>query len=131
MVIGTAEAVTGHEEPKESCLIVAMNNPFTLKSWSPYVVGTGIGVLSWFAFATADHPIGVSTAFENTAAITEQVATPAAAAANPYFQKRIAEGKSPKVDWEWTLVIGVLLGAKLSAHLSGDRVERSVPHLWA
>jgi hypothetical protein len=34
-----------------------MNNPLKMKSWSPYVVGAGIGVLSWFAFATANHPI--------------------------------------------------------------------------
>ncbi len=27
-----------------------MRNPFTQKSWSPYLVGVGIGVLSWFAF---------------------------------------------------------------------------------
>ena len=32
-----------------------MTNPFTMKSWSPYVVGAGIGVLSWFAFAMADN----------------------------------------------------------------------------
>jgi hypothetical protein len=30
-----------------------MVNPFTMKSWSPYVVGVGIGALSWFAFGTA------------------------------------------------------------------------------
>ena len=40
-----------------------MTNPFTMKSWSPYVVGVGVGVLSWVAFATADKPLGVSTAF--------------------------------------------------------------------
>ena len=32
-----------------------MNNPLSEKSWSPYVVGVGIGVLSWFAFLTADQ----------------------------------------------------------------------------
>ena len=53
-----------------------MNNPLTMKSWSPYVVGAGIGVLSWFAFATANHPIGITTAFENTAALTEKAAVP-------------------------------------------------------
>jgi hypothetical protein len=32
-----------------------MTNPFTMKSWSPYVVGVSIGVLSWFTFATANN----------------------------------------------------------------------------
>jgi uncharacterized membrane protein YedE/YeeE len=108
-----------------------MDNPFTKKSWSPYVVGAGIGVLSWLAFAAANHPIGVSTAFETTAALTEQSAAPAAANANPYFQKKAAEGKPPKIDWEWMLVIGLLLGAWISSRLSGDRAKRTVPPLWA
>lgn len=34
-----------------------MENPFTKKSWSPYVVGAGIGVLSWSVFATVNHPL--------------------------------------------------------------------------
>jgi intracellular sulfur oxidation DsrE/DsrF family protein len=32
-----------------------MSNPFARESWSPYLVGTGIGVLSWFAVASADR----------------------------------------------------------------------------
>ena len=48
-----------------------MTNPLSLKSWPPYVVGVGIGLLSWFAFATANHPLGISTAFEHTAALSE------------------------------------------------------------
>jgi hypothetical protein len=53
-----------------------MNNPLTMKSWSPCVVGAGIGVLSWFGFATSNHPIGITTAFENIAALTEKAAVP-------------------------------------------------------
>jgi hypothetical protein len=30
-----------------------MNNPLTRKSWSPYVVGAAVGVLSWFALWSA------------------------------------------------------------------------------
>jgi hypothetical protein len=107
-----------------------MNNPLSMKSWSPYVVGAGIGMLSWFAFATANHPIGVSTAFENTAALTEKAAAPGVEKSNPYFKKKADEGKPPKIDWEWMLVIGLFAGAWLSARLSGDRTERTVPPLW-
>ncbi len=38
------------------------------KSWSPYLVGALIGILSWFSFATADKPLGITTAFEYTGA---------------------------------------------------------------
>ena len=99
-----------------------------MKSWSPYVVGAGIGVLSWFAFATADHPIGVTTAFENTAALTERAAAPAVA--EPLIEKKAEEGKAPKIDWEWMLVVGVFIGAWVSAKMGNDREERKVPPLW-
>lgn len=107
-----------------------MQNPMRMKSWSPYVVGVGIGMLSWFVFATANHPLGITTAFENTAALTEQAAAPEAAQANPLFAKKAAEGKAPKIDWEWMLVIGVFIGAWLSARMGNDREPRKVPPLW-
>ena len=51
-------------------------NPLRKKSWSPYVVGIGIGVLSWAAFATANRPLGITTAFEHTAALAENAVVP-------------------------------------------------------
>ena len=63
-----------------------------MKSWSPYIVGAGIGLLSWFTFASAGHPIGVSTTFEHTAAMTERAIAPQVEQQNPYFAKKRAEG---------------------------------------
>ena len=107
-----------------------MDNPITRKSWSPYVVGAAIGVLSWFAFATADKPLGITTAFENTAALVEKAAVPHVEQTNEYYTAMAKEGKSPKIDWEWMLVLGVFVGALLSATLSGDRTTEAVPGLW-
>ena len=72
-----------------------MNNPLTVKSWSPYIAGAGIGLLSWFAFATADRPIGVTTAFEYSAALSVKAAVPHVEQTNEYFAKKEAEGKPP------------------------------------
>lgn len=107
-----------------------MTNPLKMKSWSPYIAGAGIGLLSWFAFATADHPIGVTTAFENSAALTIKAAAPQVEQSNDYFAKKAAEGKSPKIDWEWTLIVGIFIGAVVSSTLSGDRGSLTVPPLW-
>jgi uncharacterized protein len=104
-----------------------MDNPLARKSWSPYLVGALIGVLSWFAFATADRALGITTAFEYTAALGTQAAMPQVAAANSYYQE---PEKDPKIDWEWMLVLGVFVGSVLSAGLSGDRTRESVPELW-
>lgn len=105
-------------------------NPITLRSWSPYVAGAGIGVLSWFAFATAGRPIGVTTAFESTAALAAKAAVPSIEQTNGYYQRKEAEGKPPKIDWEWMLVVGIFLGALISSKLSGDRGAPTVPPLW-
>ena len=107
-----------------------MTNPLTMKSWSPYVVGLGIGVLSWFAFATADKSLGVSTAFEHTAALSEKAVVPQAEQTNEYFAEKSAKGEAPKIGWEWMVVLGVFIGAMLSSWLSGDRSSDSVPAMW-
>lgn len=107
-----------------------MSNTLKKKSWSPYVVGAGIGMLSWFAFVFADRPIGITTAFENTAALTERAIAPEFAAANDYYARKAVEGKTPKIDWEWMLVVGVFLGALVSSTLSKDRTSVVVPPLW-
>lgn len=107
-----------------------MTNPLGLKSWPPYAVGVGIGLLSWLAFATADHPLGITTAFENTAALTEKAVVPGVEEANGYFAAKAKEGTPPKIGWEWTLVLGVFVGAFISSRLSGDRSRETVPALW-
>lgn len=105
-------------------------NPLRRSSWSPYVVGAAIGVLSWFAFATADRQIGITTAFEYTAALTEKAVAPKAAGENSYYTEKDKENKPPKIDWEWMLVAGVFVGAFASSKFSGDRPTVRVPPLW-
>lgn len=102
-----------------------MSNPLASKSWSPYLVGVGIGVLSWFAFWSADHPLGITTAFEHTAALGIQAVAPGFAETNDYYQK-----ESPKIGWEWMLVVGVFIGSLISSISSGDRERITVPGLW-
>lgn len=90
-------------------------------SWSPYAAGAGIGVLSWFSFWSADHPLGVSSVMVRVVAIVEQAVAPAHVAATPYLAKL-----APFFDWEFALVLGLALGAWLSAHLSHSVPERRV-----
>lgn len=97
------------------------------KKWSPYVVGFLIGILSWLTFVTADHPIGVTTAFENTAAVSLKSLGPTIASENSFFSK---PGTDPKIDWEWFFVIGIFIGALISSRLSKDQAKESVPPLW-
>jgi hypothetical protein len=50
-----------------------MVNPFTMKSWSPYVVGVGIGALSWFAFGIANRHLAITLQFEHAAALGARI----------------------------------------------------------
>ena len=107
-----------------------MNNPLRKKSWSPYVVGVGIGFLSWLVFLTADHPLGVSTSYEYTAALLDKAVDPAAETTNPYFQKKQAEGKPPKIDWEWMLVVGIFIGPSPARNWATIGRSKACLPLW-
>lgn len=91
-------------------------------AWNPYLVGAGIGVLSWIAFLTAAHPLGITTAYEKTAAL---FLAPLGLAAGYLADQELVLG------WEWALVIGVFLGASLSALLGRDREPSTVPPMFA
>jgi hypothetical protein len=107
-----------------------MSLAFTAKSWPAYAVGAAIGVLSWFAFASVDRPLGVSTSFEHTAALAAQLSMPRLERTHEYFLDKRAKEKPPLIDWQWMLVVGIFLGAGLSAWLSNDHPGRQVPELW-
>jgi uncharacterized protein len=107
-----------------------MSNPLTMKCWSPYVVGAGIGVLSWFAFATADKHLAITLQYEYIAALTLKALIPGIEEMTNYYAARASQGLSPQIGWYLMLLVGVFLGALMSASLSGDRSKITVPSLW-
>jgi hypothetical protein len=98
---------------------------FQQVQWSPYLVGTLIGVLSWFAFLSVGKLLGVSTAFVRTTGMIERAFVPDHAKGNPYFQE-----EKPEIDWQWMLVLGIFIGSFLSAWISGDFSIKAVPGVW-
>lgn len=98
---------------------------FAQRRWSPYVVGVGIGVLSWLTFLFSDKALGISTAYVRTPALLEKVFRGKKVDRRAYFQKY-----APKIDWEWMVVAGVVIGAFLSAWSSGDFGWELVPSFW-
>jgi uncharacterized membrane protein YedE/YeeE len=105
-----------------------MTNPLTAPRWNPYVVGVGIGVLSWITFLTMDKSLGTSSSFVHFAGLLEGLVAPGHVASEPYYGKEISQA-TPMFDWQVFLVIGLFLGAFVSARLSGDH-EDAVPGLW-
>ena len=94
--------------------------------WSPYLVGVGIGVLSWIAFAVAKDPLGVTTALSRVAA---PVASPFigadAVASNSYW--------SPMpFSWDYGVLflVGTMAGALVSSLVTGTFHIEVVPRFW-
>lgn len=98
----------------------------SMERWSPYTIGIGIGVLSWLSFLLSNKTIGCSTAFARTSGMIERLFRGNKVLERPYYQQFI-----PTIDWQWMLVLGVLIGAFISAQLSGRFRLDWVPNLWA
>ncbi len=95
--------------------------------WSPYAAGIGIGLLSWLSFLISGKPIATSTTFARAGGLIEEVIAGDKARQRPYYKKIKLQ-----VNWQWMLVVGIVLGAFLSAIISGDfQVGVWVPSIWA
>ena len=94
--------------------------------WTPYLVGAGIGVLSWVAFGIAKDPIGVTTAFGRIAGEFAIPILGAEAVANNSYWKQ-----SPfAFDYGVVFLGGLMLGAFVSAIMSGTFRIETVPEVW-
>jgi uncharacterized membrane protein YedE/YeeE len=92
----------------------------------PYLAGVGIGVLSWFAFAVVNQPIGVSTAVSQASgAAAEVVVGHEPVLANPYWAKT-----PPQWDYGTLFLVGTFLGALASSVVSGRFRLETVPSVW-
>ncbi len=100
-------------------------NPLFQETWSPYLVGVGIGILVWLSLVLSDRAIGCSTAFARTSGMSERLVR-----GKKVDEKRYYREFTPHIDWEWMLVLGVIVGAFASAMLSGSFILEAVPDLW-
>ena len=94
--------------------------------WNPYLVGTGIGVLSWLVFALVDNPLGVTTSLTGLAgACAAPFIGADTVSANVYFKQHAFQ-------WNYGILflVGIALGGFLSALLSGTFHAETVPSVW-
>ncbi len=95
------------------------------EQWSPYIAGIGIGILCCFAFLLSDKSIGCSTAYTRTSGMIERLFRGAKVNKKPYYQIY-----TPTIDWEWMLVLGIIIGSFISSVLSGLFNVQWIPSFW-
>ncbi len=105
---------------------------FKKARWSPYWVGAGIGVLSWITFAFMNKALGVSTTMVRSAGAIEGSFFEAYVRSNTYFSKYLGTVTEPKpvLEWQFALVIMLVVGAWFSAKLSATQIQETVPDIW-
>jgi uncharacterized protein len=94
--------------------------------WSPYLAGALSGVVGVLSVWFAGQYFGASTSFVRTAGMIEQAFGPERVARMEYFVSVV-----PRIDWQWMFMVGIFLGAMLSALTSGSFKLQAVPDMWA
>lgn len=95
--------------------------------WNPYLVGAGIGVLSWLVFVIVAAPIGITTAGSQVAGgVASLFIGQEAVAANPYWARHPF-----RLDYGTLFLIGTAAGGLVSALLRGSFRIEHVPAVWA
>lgn len=98
----------------------------TKREWPWWQAGLLLGILNMFAFYTANYYLSVSTTFSRAAGMLVGIFSPEHVANNAYYQM-----VKPVVDWQFMLVIGIVIGAYLAAKLSGEfSLVVKMPAVW-
>jgi len=98
------------------------------KKWSPYLVGSFIGMLLCTAIYFMGNALGTSVAFVRMAGILESIFIPIHVATSPYFSKFFSTGAI--INWQFALVIFIFFGARFAAHLSKTKTTTNNPTIW-
>jgi len=101
-----------------------MRNPFKMHVWPPYAVGIVLGgVLVGGCYS--GYSIGFSTPFATISCLLYWLGS-----CMPSFYCATEFPARPLIDFRVLLVLGAILGAFVSAQLSGSYREVCVPELW-
>jgi hypothetical protein len=93
--------------------------------WSPYLAGASTGLVLVLSVLITGKYFGASTSFVRSAGLIEKIFNAERVAQIEYFVKT-----TPKIDWQWMFVIGILLGSLIAAKMSGTFKVQAVPDMW-
>jgi len=94
-------------------------------AWSPYVVGAGIGVLSWLTFYFSDSPIGASSFYAQVSGFIGKLFAKRHTESLAYFKDN-----PPCMDWEFVFVVATIAGGAIAALTGGEYANEWLPPMW-
>lgn len=95
-------------------------------AWSPYLVGTLIGLLSMATFYFSNKPLSVSTAYARLAGLAGNLFARGHTENLKFYQDT-----KPKIEWGVMLLLGMFLGGLIAATTGGEFAAAWVPPLTA
>ena len=94
-------------------------------AWSPYLVGTLIGLLSMATFYFSNQPIGASSAYARIAGLIGKLFSKRHTVSLEFYQET-----KPKIHWDIMLLIGIFIGAYIAAYTCDEITRQWIPTLW-
>lgn len=112
---------------KADAVVYAGTNPqdYSGPSWSPYLAGAGIGVLSWFTFYFSDKAIGASSFYATLAGFFGKAVAPKHTESLKYYREN-----PPKLNWSFVFVACVIAGSFVAAYTGGEITNEWVHPMW-
>lgn len=104
----------------------------TVKSWRPYVAGALVGVLATISVLVSTMVLdkakylGASTTFVRAAGLIEKSVAPGHILDNAYYEKT-----KVKVDWQFMMVLGILIGSFAASVSDKSFKIESIPPIWS
>lgn len=94
-------------------------------AWSPYLVGGGLGVLSWLTFYFADKPIGASSFYATLAGFLGRLVARRHTESLTYYKNN-----PPRADWGFFFVVSTILGGFVAAWTGGEFRNEWLHPMW-
>jgi len=95
------------------------------RGWSPYLAGALTGLVMILSVWFAGKYFGASTTFARSAGLIEKIFNAERVAKMDYFIQ-----ETPKIDWQWMFVVGILIGSFIAATTSASFKWQAVPAMW-
>lgn len=94
-------------------------------AWSPFVVGLGIGILSWIVFGFAKTSIGASSFYAILAGLLGRAVARRHTDSLPYYQSN-----PPRADWTFLFVLFAIAGGFAAAWHGGEFRNEWMHPMW-